>query len=110
MITEAIRRLVATYFDHPSVYMGGPSKNSMRRADSLIKDLKSAGFSQMDAKEWDEHCRREAEKRFNANNYFNAAPEMFKAIENALQAEAVGEGINLEEMRAALNKARGVSP
>jgi len=34
-----IKRGIAAIIDHPSVYMGGPSHNSMRKAASIIEAL-----------------------------------------------------------------------
>ena len=34
-----IQRLIAAIIDHPSVYMGGPSRNSMRKAENIIESL-----------------------------------------------------------------------
>jgi len=31
-----VQRLIAECIDHPSVYMGGPSRNAMRKADDII--------------------------------------------------------------------------
>lgn len=41
---EVMRRLIGGHFDHPSVYMGGPSKMALRRADDLIYALQEYGF------------------------------------------------------------------
>ncbi len=36
------QRGIAAILDHPSVYMGGPSQNSMRKANSIIDALLAA--------------------------------------------------------------------
>lgn len=40
---EYVRREIASVLDHPSVYMGGPSQNSLRRASRVIDCLERAG-------------------------------------------------------------------
>lgn len=37
-----VQRRIASILDHPSVYMGGPSPNSMRKADMIIASLESS--------------------------------------------------------------------
>lgn len=34
-----VRARIASILDYPSVYMGGPSANSLRRADDIINEL-----------------------------------------------------------------------
>jgi DnaJ-class molecular chaperone len=41
---EIICRTIASAIDHPSVYMGGPSHNSMKKAERIIKILKEDGL------------------------------------------------------------------
>lgn len=41
---EILCRMIASTIDHPSVYMGGPSHNSMRKAERIIKNLKERGL------------------------------------------------------------------
>ena len=41
---EILCRMIASTIDHPSVYMGGPSHNSMRKAERIIKILKEDGL------------------------------------------------------------------
>ena len=41
---EILCRMIASTIDHPSVYMGGPSNNSMRKAERIIKNLKEEGL------------------------------------------------------------------
>lgn len=41
---EIICLMIASVIDHPSVYMGGPSRNSMRKAEQIIKNLKEDGL------------------------------------------------------------------
>lgn len=36
--------LIASMLDHPSVFMGGPSQRSIRRARDIIKALKTEGL------------------------------------------------------------------
>jgi hypothetical protein len=36
---ETLQRKIAALLDHPSVYMGGPSRQSMSKADKIIKLL-----------------------------------------------------------------------
>ena len=38
-----IQRGIAAAIDHPSIYMGGPSKGSMRKALAIIEGLEAAG-------------------------------------------------------------------
>lgn len=41
---EIICRTIASAIDYPSVYMGGPSHNSIRKAERIIKILKEDGL------------------------------------------------------------------
>jgi len=41
---EILCRMIASTIDHPSVYMCGPSHNSMRKAERIIKNLKEEGL------------------------------------------------------------------
>ena len=41
---EIICRTIASAIDYPSVYMSGPSHNSMRKAERIIKILKEDGL------------------------------------------------------------------
>jgi DnaJ-class molecular chaperone len=41
---EILCRMIASTIDHPSVYMGGPSHNSIRKAEQIIKNLKKEGL------------------------------------------------------------------
>jgi hypothetical protein len=34
-----VQRLIAATIDHPSVFMGGPSRNAMKKADAIIEGL-----------------------------------------------------------------------
>ena len=43
MTAEVIQRNIASMLDHPSVYMGGPSQGSMRRAKRIVEYLASLG-------------------------------------------------------------------
>ena len=36
-----IQRQIASVIDSPSVYMGGPSRNAMKKAESIIKMLEA---------------------------------------------------------------------
>jgi hypothetical protein len=36
--------LIAQCLDHPSVYMGGPSRNSIRQAERVWRELKAHGY------------------------------------------------------------------
>ena len=38
-----IQRGIAATIDHPSVYMGGPSRDSLRKAAAIIEVLERAG-------------------------------------------------------------------
>lgn len=40
---EYVRRVIASILDYPSVYMGGPSQNNLRRAGSVIEALEQSG-------------------------------------------------------------------
>lgn len=40
---EYVRREIALILDHPSVYMGGPSQNNLRRADRIMDALERGG-------------------------------------------------------------------
>lgn len=35
-----LQRMIASKIDYPSVYMGGPSPNSMRKAENILNMLK----------------------------------------------------------------------
>ena len=37
-----VQRRIASILDHPSVYMGGPSQASMRKADEIIMSLENS--------------------------------------------------------------------
>lgn len=37
-----MQRTIACILDHPSVYMGGPSPNSMRKADRILMSLENS--------------------------------------------------------------------
>jgi hypothetical protein len=39
MKREYIRRVIGSILDHPSVYMGGPSHGSLKKADRIIDYL-----------------------------------------------------------------------
>lgn len=39
-----LQRMIASKIDYPSVYMGGPSHNTMRKAERIIKILKEDGL------------------------------------------------------------------
>ena len=41
---EILCRMIASMIDHPSVYMGGPSINSRRKAVNIIEMLKKEGL------------------------------------------------------------------
>lgn len=41
---ECLQRLIGSILDHPSVYMGGASHNSMRKADRVINALIREGY------------------------------------------------------------------
>lgn len=36
-----VQRIIGSIIDHPSVYMGGASRNSMRKAESIIQALET---------------------------------------------------------------------
>ena len=36
----ALRQTIAGVLDHPSVYMGGPSRQNLRKADQIIECLR----------------------------------------------------------------------
>lgn len=40
---EFVRRELASILDHPSVYMGGPSQTSLRKAGRILDALDRAG-------------------------------------------------------------------
>ena len=40
---EVLQRTLASILDHPSVYMGGPSHGSMRRAARIVDELEAGG-------------------------------------------------------------------
>ena len=44
LTNEIIQRIMASIMDYPSVYMGGPSQNNMRKADKIIKFLEKEGL------------------------------------------------------------------
>ena len=37
-----VQRRIASILDYPSLYMGGPSHGSMRKADNIIKELEQS--------------------------------------------------------------------
>lgn len=39
----ALRQTIAGILDHPSVYMGGPSRQNLQRADKIIAALRGHG-------------------------------------------------------------------
>ena len=39
---ELVTRHIANILDHPSVYMGGPSANSLRKAERIVKYLEDS--------------------------------------------------------------------
>lgn len=41
---EILERMIASKIDHPSVYMGGPSVNSRKKAVKIIEMLKKEGL------------------------------------------------------------------
>jgi len=41
---ESLRLALAPAIDYPSVYMGGPSHNSMRKAERILDMLKKEGL------------------------------------------------------------------
>lgn len=41
---EVLQRHIAASLDHPSVYMGGPSKQNMRKAERLIEWMERDGY------------------------------------------------------------------
>lgn len=41
---ELIQRYIAEILDHPSVYMGGPSRGNLARADKIVKFLVEKGI------------------------------------------------------------------
>jgi hypothetical protein len=41
---KIIQRIIGSIIDSPSVYMGGPSHNSMRKAERIIEALKDKGL------------------------------------------------------------------
>jgi len=43
MTAEVVQRNIASMLDHPSVYMGGPSQGSLRRAGRIVEYLVSLG-------------------------------------------------------------------
>lgn len=42
---DGFEHLVASVLDHPSLYMGGPSKGNIRKAQGIRKALELAGFA-----------------------------------------------------------------
>ena len=40
---EYVRRVIAGALDYPSVYMGGPSQNNLRRAGRIMDELERQG-------------------------------------------------------------------
>ena len=40
---EYVRRTIASMLDYPSVYMGGPSQNNLRRAGRIMDELERQG-------------------------------------------------------------------
>lgn len=55
---EYVRRIIATCIDHPSVYMGGPSQNSLRKAGMIMDELDRGGRLQpatCDHAEWESY-------------------------------------------------------
>jgi RecJ-like exonuclease len=41
---EILCCMIASIIDHPSVFMGGPSHNSMRKAQRIVTELKREGL------------------------------------------------------------------
>lgn len=41
---EVLAGYIGNILDHPSVYMGGPSKGSMQRASKIVKFLQDEGI------------------------------------------------------------------
>jgi hypothetical protein len=39
-----VEHIIASSLDHPSVYMGGPSENSRRKARRIVEALASEGY------------------------------------------------------------------
>lgn len=44
LTNEIIQRTMASIMDFPSLYMGGPSHNNMKKADKIIKFLEEEGL------------------------------------------------------------------
>lgn len=40
---EYVRRTIASMLDYPSVYIGGPSQNNLRRAGRIMDELERQG-------------------------------------------------------------------
>jgi len=38
-----VQRSIASAIDHPSIYMGGPSKGAMQKAIAIVEHLEAAG-------------------------------------------------------------------
>lgn len=60
---EYVRRTIASVIDHPSVYMGGPSQNSIRVAGRIMDELDRQGrlcsttCTHDEYAGWDQHGR-----------------------------------------------------
>lgn len=44
MSKDILQQRIAAILDHPSVYMGGPSKQNMRKAQTILDMMIKAGF------------------------------------------------------------------
>lgn len=44
MIINPVVHIIAAILDHPSVFMGGPSQQSIRKAERMIDALQSSGY------------------------------------------------------------------
>lgn len=56
--------IIASMLDHPSVYMGGPSQNSLRKAKKIVDYL-------IESKRWiDSQCTHESYQNFKTNGHY----------------------------------------
>jgi hypothetical protein len=44
VILDPVIHIIAASLDHPSVYMGGPSRQSIEMAKRLLQALRQAGY------------------------------------------------------------------
>lgn len=53
MDREFLTRLISEIIDHPSVYMGGPSRQAQQKANRIIDALQKAGYLSVDPVNYD---------------------------------------------------------